>query len=323
MQTEFDLDMPKGQKKPNKKRTQKKPATEIMKIVASKTENYEDMKRVFTDAEIKSIMQRRAVGESVDSAESAALKAKYREIKRWVLEAEKGNQSRVIVFPCITNGTGWYKVVEFSALYYAYRLADRMGRRARVMNDSDKFMKAYYTASITNIDKFVEQFLNLEPGVTYEVTQDGVYIFTLKHPLTEDEVGMLRRTESTRREKLNAVIKPKAMNPAVYQAIMMVIRQVLPKVCKLDKRYYFAVGEKMAGDIMELLSTYFDFAHGVAPKEEAGKRLLHLTNNINAGLAIMSETRVWGYDVSANVGENVNNIKRLVIKDFKMRDATE
>ncbi len=247
-----------------------KPTTEIMKKVAIRSNNFKDMKRVFSEREMQEIILRRSVGQDIDSAEAAALKAKYRDIKRWVIEKEKGNQSQLFVFPCLTNGTGWYKVIDFSALYYAYRLADRMQRRARVMKDSDKFMKVNYTASITNIDKFVEQFLNLEEG-TYEVTDSGVYIFTLKRALTDDEVGMLRRTEETRREKLNTIIKPKTMDPGVYQAIMMVVRQVLPRVCKLDKRYYFAVGEKMTQDIMELLAVYFDFSHGLIAKERRVK----------------------------------------------------
>lgn len=293
------------------------PATPLMKVVAMKAPKNKSMKKVFTAEEIAEITTNAATKTNKDN-DNLTNREKYRIIKRKIKEMEKGNQSRVIVFPSVSSGIVWYKLIDFSALYYVYRLADRMGRSAHIYKDSDKFSKALYSASFQNIDKFIEQFERLEHP-RLDVTEDGVYIFTLERPLTDDEVGMLRRTEETRREKLHNVLKPKAMDPATFQAILMVVRQVAPRVRKLERQYYYTTGEGMIKDIQQLLAVYFDFADGVLEKKEAGEKLIRIVHRLLAGVTILSETRIWQYDVSAAIGENINEIKRLVTKDFGIK----
>lgn len=295
----------------------KAPATPLMKMVASKAPNPKNIKKVFSPEEIAEILAKKSEAGEISDEERNALKEQYRKIKRQVKEMEKGNQSRVIVFPSLTNGSGWYKVIEFSALYYVYRLADRMGRSARIYKDSDKFSKGVYSATFQNIDKFVEQFNRLEQP-KLDITEDGVYIFTLKNPVSDDEVGALRQVEEVRREKMHNILRPRAMDPATYQAILMVVRQVAPRVRKLEKQYYYTTGEGMMKDIQNLLSVYFDFANGVYERREAGMELLKIVNRLFAGLIVLAETRVWPYDVAAVIGENINEIKRLVVKDFNL-----
>lgn len=299
----------------------KLPATALMKKVAEKAPHVEKMRKAFSKGEINEILARVDGGEIISTEERALLREKYRKIKRQVKEMEAGNQSKVIAFPSLTNGQGWYKVVEFSALYYVYRLADRMGRKARVYKDTDKFLKCLYSATFQNIDEFRAQFEELAQP-TLEITKDGVYIFTLKTPLTDDEVGMLRRVEATRREKLHNILRPKEMSPATYQAILMVMRQVTPKVRKLQKQYYFTTGEGMVKDIQLMLALYFDFANGISDRAETGREILKAIDRLFAGLSLLAETQVWPYDVSLMIGENINNVRRLAVKDFgiKMRE---
>ena len=219
-----------------------KPATELMKTVASKTLNEKNMKKVFSQDEIDEILARRDSGLEITPLEHKAIRERYRKIKRRAKELEKGNQGRLIVVPSIVTGDGFYKVFDFSTLYYVYRLADRMGRSAWLLSDNDRFSKMVHMASITNIDKFISQMKYFEDA-DLEITEDDIHIFELKKPLTDDEVGQLRMIEETRREKLHNVLKPKTMDPAVYQSILMIIRQVAPRVKKLDRHYYYAIGE--------------------------------------------------------------------------------
>lgn len=210
----------------------REPATALMKTVAARTGNEKNMKKVFSPEEIDDILARRDSGEALKPVEHKAIREKYRNIKRHAKEMKKGNKERLIVVPSIITGEGFYKVFDFSALYYVYRLADRMGRKARILNDNDRFSKMINVASIVNMDKFILQMKQLEDSEP-SITEDGIYIFALKHPLTDDEVGQLRMVEETRREKLHNVLKPKAMDPAVFQGILMVVRQVGPRVKKL------------------------------------------------------------------------------------------
>ena len=299
------------------------PATDLMKMVAAKTLNEKNMEKVFTQEEIEDILMRRDSGEALEPIEHKVLKEQYRKMKRFVKGLEKGNKERLILVPSISQGGGFYKVFDFSALYYVYRLADRMGRSAKIMRDTDRFSKMNYAASLVNIEKFVEQFKRFEGETKIEITEDGVYLLTLKRALSDDEVGELRLVEETRREKLHNVLRPKAMEPAVFQAILMVVRQVAPRVKKLDRQYYYAIGEGMLKDLSALLARYFDFANGINSREETGRGIMRLVDNLFAGLAILSEVRVWDYGVAAAIGENINELKRLVMKDFGVKVAKD
>lgn len=294
------------------------PATKLMKTVAAKTMNKKNMNKVFSPEEIEEILAKRDSGEKLATVEQKAIEAEYRRIKRRAKEMEKGNQSRIIVVPSIKSGDGFYKVFDFSALYYVYRLADRMGRSAKLMNDNDRYSKMLYAASLVNIDKFIEQFKRFENSQV-DLTEDGIYIFTLKKPLTDDEVGQLRMIEETRREKLHNILKPKNMDPAVFQGILMVVRQVAPRVKKLERHDYYAIGEEMLHNLNLLLTTYFDYTNGILDKKDTGKRLIMLVDSLFASLAILSEERVWDYNAAAMIGENINEVKRLVLKNFGMK----
>lgn len=291
-------------------------ATPLMKTVATKApNNQKSLDKVFSDAELNEIKQK--IPKENDPREAKAeVREKYRAIKRRVKEMEIGNQDRIIAFPSLISGTKWYKMIEFSALYYAYRLAPRMGRKARVLKDSDRFSKAHFVASLTEIEKFAEQIQDYEEGVTVDKAGDGIYIFTLARPLTDDEYAALRRTEETRRERLHNVLKPKEMDPAIFSALLMVERQLLPRIKKLEKGYYDAVGKTMAKNIHRILTTYGLLTDGLIEKQEAGTFILEDVESLMAGLILLAELRTWPYDVAALIGENVNTLKKLVLRDF-------
>lgn len=312
---------PPAPKAPAKK-SAKSAATPLMRKVAEKSYNPKIAAKVFTPEEIEDIQNRRIKHLPVSREEQETIKELYRKIKSQVREMEKTNQQRVIIFPSLTNGAGWYKAIEFSALYYAYRLADRMGRRARVLKDSDHFSKAQFTVSIANIENFIEQFKRLEDP-ELEITENGVYIFTLKKPLSDDEVGRLRMTEETRREKMHNVLRPREMDPATFNAIMMIDRQLIPRIKKLQPPYFHSIGCRIVNDICDLMSIYNQFADGFGDRKETGQKLLATANDLIAGLTLLAEIRVWPYDVAASIGENANQVKRRIITDFNLQVGKE
>ena len=327
-QTMFPLDdmltpAPEKEKKKEKKEVKLKPkpavppATPLMKRVAAKApNNVKSLKKVFSKEELAEIGRK---GKDEEAEDTRALKdvqrEKYRAVKRRVKELEIGNQSQLFAFPSLGEG-GWYKMIEFSALFYAYRLADRMGRKARVMKDSDRFLKAHFVTSLTNIEKFAEDIKNYEEGVTVEIAGDGVYIFTLPKPVPDDEYAALRRTEETRRERLHNTLKPKDMDPAIFSALLMVERQLLPRIKKLEKNYYDMIGKTMAKDIHKILTAYGMLTDGLIERQEVGRIILRYVNSLMAGLILLAELRIWPYDVAALIGENANTLKRLILKDF-------
>ncbi len=291
-------------------------ATPLMKTVASRTMEQKNLEKSFSPKEITEIKGMVEAREKpvAEKAEGIS-KEQYRKIKRRAKELERGNQSKVIVFPSKGAVGEWYKVGDISALYYAYRLADRMGRSAKVVKDNDHFSKMIHICTLVNMPKFIEQFKLLE-GMEPEITEEGIYIFPMKRALSEDEVGMLRRTEETRRERLHNVLRPKAMSPEAYQAILMVARQIVPKARKLDGLYAQAIGSRMIKHIEQMMQVYFMYTDGLGTKWESGAELMRLCNALIADVAMLSENRVWDFVVATPIGENINAIKNLVKRDF-------
>ena len=299
-----------------------RPTTDLMRAVALKAPNKRKIEKDFSPQEAAAIKQRaaeRKVAQSPEAkseleAERTRRKTIVR-IKKIAKELEKNNRSRVILFPSYSrkgDKLEWYKLGELSALYYAYRMADRLGRAARVMKDTDKFAQMHAIVSVREIDKLLEQAMRLGEFESYDETVDGIYILNMKKPLTDEEIGILRRTEAERRERMHNVLKPKRADAAIYQTILTLDRQLLPRINKLSKGYFTVIGATMARQILALTHIYFKYVNGCIDGTTAKVALIDLTEGLLAGLAILGENEVWGYDVVSSIGENVNMLKKLV-----------
>lgn len=293
----------------------REPATDVMKAVAAHAPNERMMQKVFSPQEIDDILLKRDCGEDLTKAESVVLRKQFAKMKRWALEKEKTNNQQLIFVPSITDDKGFYKAYDISALYYVYRLADRMQRQAHVAADNDSYSKALHMARLVNMPLFVEQIKKLV-NATLEITEDGIYVFTLPKPLTDDEIGELRRTEQVRRDKLHSIVRPAGMDPGSYNQILMIVRQVAPKTRKLDRENYYLYGERMLADLQTVLSLYFDFSMGILTKPEARVGMVRAMNRIRSALGILSEVGAWDVDAGAVVGENLNELMRRVDKVF-------
>lgn len=300
------------------KQLKRKPATEVMKIVASRATNRKAMEKVFSPDEIEDILLKKEDGDELTKEENRKLRDVYRKMKRFAKDLEANNNQRIIVVPSLLGDAKFYKVFEFSALYYVYRLADRMERSARMVPDTDHFVRMRYTASLVDIEKFIEQMERLE-NARYEVTEEGIYIFTLKKPLSDEEIGQLKMIEEQRKDKFHNVMRPKNIDPATYNQIMIAIRQIAPKARKLEKHYYYGVGEDMLKDLKRLLAGYLGYANGIIAKDEMVKTMIGATDGLFAGLAILTETNVWDYATAAMIGENINEIRVRMGKILKVK----
>lgn len=293
----------------------KEPATEVMKVVARSVTDEKKLKKAFSPDEIEEILAKREGGGKLEPAETAAIRIKYRQMKRQIRELEHGNNSKLYIFPSITSGGDWYKLIEFSALYYVYRLAPRMGRSAKIYPDSDKTQKALFSASLQNIEGFLEHFRNLETS-DIELTRDGVYICALKNPVSDDDLVLLRHAQEKERDRMHNVMKPKNMEPAIYQQILMLSRQLVPRARKLSREYYNTTGEELVKDTQRLLTAYLNHAEGLLDKDGLEIEVTKITNRMMAGVTILAENRIWQYDIATVIGVNIADLRRLVAKDF-------
>ncbi|MBQ3280453.1 hypothetical protein IJG92_02250 [Candidatus Saccharibacteria bacterium] len=285
---------------------------EMMEIVAHAVPVRKKLKKVFTDEEIAKFLD-----EKISQEARAKFKDEVKRIKRRVLDLEATNRTQLIFYKSSENGD-FYKALDTSALYYAHRLAQLMGRKCNVMIDKDRFLKADFVASISGgIDKFTKQYKELE-GLEPEVTLDGIYIFPLKEPITDEEYQMLRQTEKTRQERVHNILKPKNMSPAVYQQILMIIRQLAPKSEKLkdESINYRIFGTEMLMNLRNIMAIYSDYSNGTYDTSEAGRMILAETGRIKATLVILGETRKWGAVPLASAGNNIEILEKVINKDL-------
>ena len=315
---DFDSKKSKSAKRPS---PAKAPATDLMKTVAAAIPVKNKLKKSFSESEIKQILSGQVKFMTEEEKQQREAKQKFKidqkRIKRVVLEMETSNRDKLIFYKSSFDGR-FYKALDTSALYYAYRLADRMSRKCNIMVDSDRFSKALYVATVSGIEKFIKQFEELEGGVP-DITLDGVYIFPLKNPITDEDLVMLRQTENTKRDKVHNILKPKRMSPAVYQQILMIIRQLAPRSEKLrnDTVNYRMLGDEMLRNLIEILTFYTDYANGVYTRKEMTGLIFRETGKIKAALTILGETRKWGPAPLVAVGNNINILEQLIEKDLE------
>ncbi len=298
----------------------KEEPSEIMKMVASKVPNSKAVKKVFSDEEIEKIVARVNAGEILNPKENAELTKEYRRLKTMAVAYEEQMQVRnqLIAFPSIKGQGNWYKMIGISALYTAYRICPRIGWNNKVYPDRDNFRKQKYTIGFQKIDEFVKKVEVLEHA-TVEITLDGIYIFTLPKPISDEDIGGLYRIEEERRERMHNVLRPKAMDVDAYQKILMVIRQMLPKLNSLPKHYFWTTGQKMSEAVMDISAGYFDYADGILTNEEAARKVLCACNVLMSGVSHLSEVGVWRPDSAASVGEVINSLKEKAKKGFNQK----
>lgn len=304
----------KSNKKPKTKSSEKAP-NEMMQVVAQAVPVKKKLQRSFDKEEVERYLENKRLQEEERELRKG-FKNNLKRVKRLVLDMEATNRDRLILYQSSENGQ-FYKALDTSALYYAYRLADRMGRKCSVMVDTDRFSKAQYVASISGILKFVEQYVELG-GKEPEVTVDGVYIFPLKEPISDEELRMLRQTEKTRMETMHGQLMPKKMAPAIYQQILMIIRQLTPRSEKLRKESinYRTFGDEMLKNLRDILSVYAEYTNGFIDGAKAAERILIEIGEIKATLIILGETRKWGAAPLTVAGDNLNTLEQMVRKEF-------
>lgn len=325
-QTSFfaDFDAKAAKSAPVKKSKKAEPATELMKLVASKVPVESKIKKTFSEEETSEILAsnpKSGKATEKDAEDRKNFKKEQKRIKRLVLEMEDTNRDKLIFYKSTYDGE-FYKALNTSALYYCYRLSQRMGRTSHIMIDKDRFSTTQYVASIRDIDKFVKQFEELEGGKP-EITIDGIYLFPLKTPISDEDLYLLRQTEQNKRDRVNNVLKPEKMSPKIYQQILMLIRQLTPKSEKLREESinYRIFGTEMVMNLRNMLVAYSDYTHNAVDKKSTLNLLLREIGKVKATLTILSETRKWGPVQLMAVAQNIEILEHFIEEDLEKEEV--
>ena len=294
------------------------PATELMKRVAIAATDQKKMKKDFTPAEIQEILERKRAG-NFSNEENRKLSSATRAVKKWTRNRAIGDYSRIFLYPSYVakSAKTWYKMMDFSALYFVYYLSERMGMEVQVCEDTDNYAKVAYIASVPDIDSVLEKFLKLG-GKNVEQAMNGVYILTLSQPMTQDDYNNLVRIHGEKCNQVHDIMRPLKMKPVTYKLLMEMVRYFAPKVGRLEKRNFFALGEEIMRELSGLLNVYYMYSDTQIKKVDAKLRLLVHLNKIRANFMILQETNAWNDRAAvAMMGESLMRVRNQIMLDFK------
>ena len=304
---------------------EKKPASELMKTIAEKVPSKKKIMSDFSPAEQAEIFERierndarakMADQKQENSIEDEARRELIRKIKRTAKEMETGNQSKIILFPSYSrNGAelSWYKMGDFSALYYTYRMAERMGRRMpTIQKDKDRFYKMRMIVSVRDVDELIEKAMKLKEFEKHEETLDKVHILYLKQALEDDEYAMLRHTGEMQKEMMHNVLRPRKAAPEMYLNILMLGRQVMRMTTALGIIHRYEIGDKVAENVLEMLNAYYDYTGGLIDAEAARREMQRRVFRVRAGMALLGDDDAVKPTKACAIGETIAKIENLI-----------
>ena len=306
----------------NKGMNKKEPASELMKRVAVKVPSKKKIEKDFSPEEAKEIYARinqAKLAQTAESeqkqAETAERKAMIHRIKKIAKEMEIGNKDKIIIFPSYSkkkDGATWYKMGNFSALYYVYRMADRMGKKPKPQKDRDHFSKMRVIVSIFDVDGFVKQAMELNEFDRHEKTLDDIHILYLKKGLSDTELALLKRTEELRKEAMHNILRPKKALPEMFLTILMLGRQVLSATGSMERIYRVEVGEMVMQDVMQLMQVYYYYTGGFTDRDSTKIEMQKTLFRIRAGIAMLGDADAIEPTKACAIGETIVKIETLI-----------
>lgn len=235
----------------------------------------------------------------------------YYDAKCYVLAKEKDNDALIYLYPSQGKDDGWYKLGGRSLLFYKNLLAPRLGREAKIRDDSDKVHR--FNSGIASVrwgERLMEEAKAL--GYTAKKIKYNIIVLGLGKKFTGAEIREMKEKAREERLKVKKMIEPKANYPSLMMA-MNKLAQVLPsKVKKLDASYREIWGKELLQPMVEMLKIYFRFANGRMEKRDAKLEMLERTDDIAAMIYMMDEAGMLNITARTRLGENVVEIRREI-----------
>ena len=178
-----------------------------------------------------------------------------------------------------------------------------------------------HVVSLKNIESFAEEMMQLNDFESFEKTLDDIYIFYLKKPLEKEEVWILKRTQAHQKNLAGDIIRPKNADANFYQYLLMFIRELLPKINRLEKGYYESIGIRVNNRMVDMVRAYTEYAEGFMRVEDFLKIAQNFVLDTRMMLVIFNENDVWSADKIVMFGDLLHNFSGKLLK-MKIDDVS-
>lgn len=195
-------------------------------------------KQTENQAEKRSTRQARIEG----GMEGRKRKEEYLRIKKFALEREKENFSKLFIFK---DNKGWWKMVGHSAVIFHNEIAKRIGMKTRLNEDTDFDVKS--EDGVINIKSIVQLSEKLETVNVYLLELKEDYrVYNLGKKYDNSDLERLRKTQELEWGKVNKIILPKHLYPTLYKCE----RELLLNSYFAMKKVEAFARENFANDVM-------------------------------------------------------------------------
>ena len=290
----------------------KRPSVEHEKKI---TELYRKMVELARkkSAEMKQMKAEQAKQATGEEKKSNNLKEKeYYEGKAFAMSKDEGNNSKIYLFPGLGGKEDeWYMTLGRSMVLYKIILAPRLGRKSRVLKDTDdELVQGGGVVAAKWGEELIEGAKKL--GYKAERTEFNIIVIDLLKEFTEKEIGQMRSTVNAERNQVKTIIKPKQVYPNIIYAINGLAGVLPSKIRKLHHSIRDFYGKAMTEPVAEMTKIYYQMANGRIEKRDAKVEILKETDNFAGILHMIDEAGILDITARMRMGQNVVKIQEAV-----------
>lgn len=144
-------------------------------------------------------------------AEIRSLQEKYKSIAH---SLEQTNYSRLIF---VDSTNGFKKLIGHSALIYANDIAKRIGRRANLIADSDRYSRSVEgIVSLKLSDALISSLSSIDIILSPQQEQNGLTFFMLPRTYSQKEIEEIKNNVKKTSERITSLIIPKSPIPSIF-----------------------------------------------------------------------------------------------------------
>ena len=237
-------------------------------------------------------------------------KKEYLALKRFALGRERENFSKLFVFQ---DNKGWWKMVGHSAVIFYYDIADRIGMKTKLKEDTDFDLKSEDgVVNIKSITLLTEKLETVK--IQLFKLEDKYRIYNIGKKYDVSELERMKKAKELEWDKVNKIILPRQIYPTLYKYE----RELLVNSYFSMKRMETFARENFTSEMMAKMAEMvrdYSLVMNEGTEAEVENYLIRCENNLKwmrAQMAIFAELKLFELDVILRISYAIEKILKEV-----------
>lgn len=189
----------------------------------------------------------------------SALAQRKKMVKARAMQFEDTNNHHLLLF---ASTGGYYKIAGNSVLFYTQKICQRIGRRYKIMDDKDHYLKSEEgIVSVRSLDKLTEELALIDIVLDEELTDDELCFFRLPKVYDQKYIEKMRDEAMEELKKIQDIILPTSPLPALYREILELETMLFHATRDISDGFVRDVlGKPLMQTVDRMLENYINFA---------------------------------------------------------------